>query len=262
MRRLLEFVAMTRFVRFALLALALALPVSAGAQTVRVFAASSLTDAFTVLAQHYQATHPGVHVALDFAASSTLATQILQGAPADIFASANPIQMKRVTDAGLQLGPATPFAGNRLVILTPSGSDLHTFRDLATPGLLLVLAAPQVPAGHYADEMLAAAARSYGAAFVAAVRSNVVSREPNVRQTAAKVALGAADAAIVYATDARGLTGTRSVIIPAALQPTIVYPLVALKSGGQTRAAQAFRAFVLSPAGRAALASYGFTPPP
>ncbi|MEJ2288360.1 MAG: molybdate ABC transporter substrate-binding protein, partial [Deinococcales bacterium] len=141
-------------------------------------------------------------------------------------------------------------------------NSLHTFHDLATPGLLLVLAAPQVPAGHYADEMLAAAAHAYGSAFVEAVRGNVVSREPNVRQTAAKVALGAADAAIVYASDARGLTGTRTVTIPSDLQPTIIYPLVTLTSGGQARAAQAFRDFVLSPAGRAALASYGFTPPP
>ncbi len=262
MWRLLEFVAMTRLVRCVVAALALVLATPAGAQTVRVFAASSLTDAFTALARSYEATHRGVHVALDFAASSTLATQILQGAPADVFASANPIQMKRVTDAGLQLGPPTPFAGNSLVILTPSRSTVRTFDDLARPGLLLVLAAPQVPVGHYADEMLAAAARTYGSAFVDAVRSNVVSREPNVRQTAAKVALGAADAAIVYASDARGLTGVRSVTIPPALQPTIVYPLVVLKSGGQPAAAQAFRDFVLSRPGLAALASYGFAPPP
>ncbi|MEJ2666188.1 MAG: molybdate ABC transporter substrate-binding protein, partial [Deinococcales bacterium] len=225
---------------------------------------SSLTDAFTALAHAYQAAHPGTHVELEFAASSTLATQILQGAPADVFASANVAQMRRVTDAGLQQGPATPFAGNRLAVLVPQHASIHTLADLARPGLLLVLAAPQVPAGHYAELMLDAAAKAagYGPAFARAVRANVVSREPNVRQTAAKVALGAADAAIVYATDARGLGGVRAVPIPAALQPSIVYPLVALRHGGDPAGATAFRAFVLSPAGTAALASYGFTPPP
>lgn len=236
----------------------------AGAQDVTVFAASSLTDAFTALAHAYQAAHPGAHVGLEFAASSTLATQILQGAPADVFASANEVQMKRVTDAGLQQGPATPFAGNRLVVLVAQHSSIRALADLARPGVLLVLAAPQVPAGHYADLMLdtAAKAPAYGSAFARAVRANVVSREPNVRQTAAKVSLGAADAAIVYATDARGLTGVRTVPIPATLQPTIIYPLVALRSGGDPAGAATFRAFVLSPAGTAALAAYGFAPPP
>ena len=253
---------MTRFLRWVVAALLATALASAAAQTVTVFAASSLTDAFTALARSFEAAHPGTRVALDFAASSTLATQILQGAPADVFASANEVQMQRVVDAGLQTGPATPFAGNRLVVVVPAGSDLQTFRDLARPGLLLVLAAPQVPAGHYADLMLDAAARADGAAFVRKVRANIVSREPNVRQTAAKVALGAADAAIVYATDAEGLSNVRSIAIPAALQPTILYPLVTLEGAADPATVRAFRDFVLSPAGRAALASFGFTAPP
>ena len=253
---------MTRFLRWALATLLATAFTAAAAQSVTVFAASSLTDAFTALAHGFEAANPGVHVVLDFAASSTLATQILQGAPADVFASANEVQMQRVTDAGLQAAPPTPFAGNRLVVVVPAGSDLHAFRDLARPGLLLVLAAPQVPAGRYADLMLDAAARAYGADFVRKVRSNIVSREPNVRQTAAKVALGAADAAIVYATDAQGLSSVRSVAIPASLQPAILYPLVTLKGAAAPEAVRAFRAFLLSPAGRAVLAGFGFTAPP
>jgi len=253
---------MTRFLRWALATLLAAALTAAAAQTVTVFAASSLTDAFTALAHSFEAANPSVHVVLDFAASSTLATQILQGAPADVFASANEVQMQRVTEAGLQTGPPTPFAGNRLVVLVPAGSGLRAFRDLARPGLLLVLAAQQVPAGRYADLMFDAAARAYGADFVQKVRSNIVSREPNVRQTAAKVALGAADAAIVYATDADGLSGVRSIGVPASLQPTILYPLVTLKGAAAPAAVRAFRDFVLSPAGRTALAGFGFTAPP
>ena len=253
---------MTRFLRLALATLLAAVLAFAAAQTVTVFAASSLTDAFTALAHGYEAAHPGAHVLLDFAASSTLATQILQGAPADLFASANEVQMQRITDAGLQTGPSTPFAGNRLVVVVPADSDLHAFRDLARPGLLLVLAAPQVPAGHYADLMFDAAARAFGTDFVREVRRNVVSREPNVRQTAAKVALGAADAAIVYATDAHGLSSVRTIAIPASLQPTILYPLVTLKGAAQPAASRAFRDFVLSAVGRTILAGYGFTAPP
>jgi molybdate transport system substrate-binding protein len=253
---------MTRFLRWLQTTLVAATLAFAAAQTVTVFAASSLTDAFTALAHGFEATHPGMRVALDFAASSTLATQILQGAPADVFASANILQMRRVTEAGLEAGPPTPFAGNRLVVVVPSGSDLRTFEQLARPRLLLVLAASQVPAGHYADEMLSAATRVYGAAFVAKVRSNVVSREPNVRQTAAKVSLGAADAAVVYATDALGLSNVRTIAIPAPLQPAIRYPLVTLRGSAHPAAASAFRAYVLSPVGLAALAGYGFAPPP
>lgn len=253
---------MTRFLRWALATLFAAALAPAAAQNVTVFAASSLTDAFTALAHGFEAANPGVHVVLDFAASSTLATQILQGAPADVFASANELQMQRVTDAGLQTGPPTPFAGNRLLVVVPADSDLHAFRDLSRPGLLLVLAAPQVPAGHYADLMLEAAARAYGADFVREVRSNVVSREPNVRQTAAKVALGAADAAIVYATDAHGLPSVRTIAIPAALQPAIRYPLVTLEGAAAPATVQAFHDYVLSPAGRTVLAGYGFTAPP
>ncbi len=253
---------MTRFLRWTASLVLVAAANLALAQGLTVFAASSLTDAFTALAQAFESAHPGVHVTLDFAASSTLATQILQGAPADVFASANPIQMARVTDAGLQAAPPTPFAGNRLVLVTPRGSSVSDLQDLARPGTLLVLAAPQVPAGHYADELLHAAEGVYGTALVERIRANVVSREPNVRQTAAKVALGAADAAIVYATDARGLAGVRTVPLPDALQPAIVYPLVVLRGAGHADLADAFRAFVLSAPGRAALADYGFAPPP
>lgn len=253
---------MTRLLRWTVALLLVAGASGANAQGLTVFAASSLTDAFTALARAFEAAHPGTRVALDFASSSTLATQILQGAPADVFASANRTQVDRIVAAGLQRDAPSAFAGNRLVILTPERSTITSLADLARPGTLLVLAAPQVPAGGYADALLDAAASVYGTAVVDRIRANVVSREPNVRQTAAKVALGAADAAIVYATDARGLRGVRAVALPSALQPVIVYPLILLRGGSHPDEATAFRAFVLSPAGRAALASFGFAPPP
>lgn len=234
----------------------------AAASNVTVFAAASLTDAFADVARAFEAARPGEHVILNFAGSSTLATQILQGAPADVFASANEQQMARVSDADLTASTPRPFVTNRLVVLVPEDSDLSSLADLARPGILLVLAAPEVPAGHYADAMFLAADAVYGAGFRDAVERNVVSREPNVRQAAAKVALGAADAAVVYATDATGLDGVRALPVEDDLQPVVVYPIAPLVDGSAPETGAAFVDFVLSATGRAILQGYGFASPP
>lgn len=261
---LLQSLAMTRrwAARRPLLLALLGLLLAAGAPHARaadvtVFAASSLTDAFTALAHAFERARPGTHVVLNFAASSTLATQVLQGAPADVFASADERQMARVVDAGLVDGPATPFAANRLVVVARPGAGVRDWRDLARPGLQVVLAAPEVPAGRYAERWMQAVDADGAPGFARAVAANVVSREPNVRQTAAKVALGVADAAVVYATDARGLPDVEVVPIPAADQPPILYPIARLR-GAHAAEAAAFVRFVGSDEGRRTLAAYGF----
>ncbi len=208
-----------------------------------VYAAASLREAFTTIARAFEADHPGVKVRLTFAGSQTLAAQIANGAPADVFASASPKNLQ-----GLAYDPKTRrvFATNRLVVLgTPSLRDLSKARRI-------VLAARGVPAGGYARAALAKASRDYGAAWLRAVESRVVSEENDVRAVLTKVRLGEADAGIVYASDAKGA------LIPKAYQPRIEYPVVALT---QKALAKAFVATLVSPAGRKALAARGFGPP-
>jgi len=234
-----------------------------GPGVVTVSAASSLTDAFTELAEAFKAAHPGTEVRLNFAASSALATQIVEGAPVDVFASANEAQMKVVTDAGEAGGPAV-FATNRIVIATP-GDDTRvtSLADLALPGLRLVLGGAEVPVGGYARAAFkgAEASGTLPAGFEAAVLANLASEEANVRAVLAKVELGEADAGIVYATDARGIAGVRTVEIPAEFAAPAVYPIIVLREAEEPVSAQAFVDFVLSDAGQAILAGYGFAPP-
>ncbi len=228
------------------------------AQELAVFAASSLTESFEAVAAAFEA-EQGVEVVLNFAGSSTLSTQILQGAPADVFASADEAQMGMVAEAGLLKGEPQTFAQNRLVVITPAGSAIQTLRDLAEPGVLLVLAGPNVPAGRYALEVLGRLNAVYGADFSARVLANLVSEETNVRQVAAKVGLGEADAALVYATDAAVLSGVDIIEIPAAYNVTARYPIAVLADSGHPELASAFVEFVQT-SGQETLAERGFSP--
>jgi molybdate transport system substrate-binding protein len=233
-----------------------------------VFAASSLTSAFDELSSSFEANHPGVHVLANYASSSTLATQLIEGAQADIFAPANQIQMDKVRAAGRVNGEARIFAANHLVIVTPAdvADPVRSLADLARPGLRLVLALPGVPARDYAEAMLKRAAQSpgYGVDFPQHVLANLISEEQNVRQVTAKVALGEADAAIVYASDLVGQSPAtlRAVEIPAGLNVTALYPIAATADSTQPALAQEFVDFVLSPDGRAILARWGLLAPP
>ena len=233
---------------------------TAAAQELIVFAASSLAEPFEEIAADFQAEHPGVDVLLAFEGSSTLALQILQGAPADVFASANPRQMQRVVEAGLAVGEPRDFAGNRLVVIAAEESDVASVHDLAAEGTLVVLGAPDVPVGAYARQALTLLEAEHGAGFAARVMANVVSEESNVRQAAAKVELGEADAAIVYGTDAATLHGVRVLDIPDTSNVPVSYPIVALERSDHPELARAFVAHVRSAAGWAALAAHGFQP--
>ncbi len=236
--------------------------------TLVVLAAASLTDAFTELGGRYQAAHPGVRVAFNFAGSNQLAEQLAQGAPADVFASANARQMAAVVESGRVVsGTQQTFASNRLIVVLPADNPgrVAALPDLAQPGLKLVLAAAQVPAGQYALDFLDKAGQdpAFPAGFKAAVLQNVVSYEANVRAVYTKVALGEADAGIVYASDASAAAGQiRSLPIPDALNTIAVYPIAPLADGPHAALAQGFVDLVLSAEGQAVLQEHGFLPPP
>lgn len=229
--------------------------------TLTVFAAASLTDAFTELAAAYEVANPGATVLLNFAGSQALRTQIEQGAQADVFASANDRHMQSLVDAGLIDAQAVAdFATNRLVVIVPASNPaaVVTLDDLARPGIKLVLAAADVPVGNYTRQMLANA----GDEFAQAVLANVVSEETNVRVVLNRVVLGEADAGIVYATDARaGGADVLTIDIPDPLNVPASYPLAPLSASRQPDNAARFVDFVLSAEGQAILASYGFGPP-
>lgn len=232
-----------------------------------VFAAASLTDAFKDLGRRFEADHPGVTVAFSFAGSQQLAQQLAEGAPADVFASANSQEMENAVAAGrVAAGAPRTFARNRLVIVAPR-ADPPRIQDpagLADPGLLLVLAAKEVPVGRYTLTFLERADASglYGADYAARVLANVVSYEQNVKSVLNKVALGEADAGVVYTSDVSGEAAGRviQIPIPDALNVAASYPIAALSDGPAPELAQAFVDYVLSAAGQEVLAGYGFLP--
>ncbi|HEY0444768.1 MAG TPA: molybdate ABC transporter substrate-binding protein [Candidatus Limnocylindrales bacterium] len=230
-----------------------------------VFAAASLRDAMTAAATRYDASHPGVHVTASFDSSTALRTQIEQGAPADVFASADTTNPQHLVDAGLAVGPVTSFARNSLVIVVADSSRTRVRdpRDLATPGVRIAAAGPDVPITRYADQVVAGLARlpGYPPDYVAAVSANVVSREDNVRAALAKVELGEADAAIVYETDARSSKATGRVEIPAAANVVATYGAVAVTASRHRAEAAAFVAWLGGAEGTAALAPFGFAAP-
>lgn len=235
-----------------------------GAGTLTVFAAASLADAFEEIALAFEAAHPGVDVVFNFAGSSTLATQLAEGAPADVFASANARQMTAARDAGRIGGQEQIFARNRLVLIVPADNPAHilTLRDLAAPGIQLVLAAPGVPVRDYADAMLdrMAASPLYGGTYRSAVLANLASEEDNVRQVAAKVALGEADAGIVYLSDVTPdiREQVQTLSIPSRFNTLATYPIAVTNDPVDLDLAQAFVNYVLSDEGQAALNSWGF----
>lgn len=229
-----------------------------------VFAAASLTDAYESIADAFEAENPNVEVLYNFGGSSTLATQLVQGAPADIFASANDAQMQVAIDGGRIASEPVTFARNRLVLIVPSGNpaDIGSLRDLANPNIHLILAAPDVPVRTYTDTMLERMANDpdYGDDFRNAVLANLVSEEPNVRQVSAKVALGEADAGIVYLSDVTPDIADEVIALPIAdaFNTIASYPIAITDDTDQPELAQAFIDFVLSDAGQDILASWNF----
>jgi molybdate transport system substrate-binding protein len=218
---------------------------------VTVFAAASLTAAFTDLGKQFESQNPGAKATLNFAASSALANQIVEGGQADVFASADEANMKKVA---AQTNAPKTFARNRLEIVVEKGNpkQIHGLADLAKSGLVVVLCAAHVPCGNFADQALAKAN----------VTVKVASREDNVKAVLTKVQLGEADAGIVYVTDVKsGGDKIEGVEVPDAQNVIATYPIATVKAAKNAAGAQAFVDLVTSAAGSQTLQRYGFLPP-
>jgi molybdate transport system substrate-binding protein len=233
-----------------------------------VFAAASLTDAFNQIATDFQAVNPDTTITFNFAGSQQLAQQLGQGAPADVFASANTRQMEVAIEAGrIASGTQRTFVHNRLAVITPADNpaEINTLQDLTKPSIKLVLAAAEVPVGGYSLDFLAKAAATveYGETYSQTVLSNVVSYEENVRSVLSKVVLGEADAGIVYTSDiALDASQVNRIEIPDELNTIAAYPIAPVSDTGNPDLAKAFIDYVLAPEGQTVLAAYGFIPPP
>jgi molybdate transport system substrate-binding protein len=218
---------------------------------VRVSAAASLTDAFGEVAAAFEALHAGTDVVLNLGGSSALRAQILEGAPVDVFVSANASNMEQIVAAGAVAGEPVVFARNRLQIAVPAGNPgrVSGLEDFARGELLVGLCAEQLPCGELAREALARAG----------VAPAVDTNEPDVRALLTKVELGELDAAITYTTDVASARGrVAGIDVPAAVNVEAAYPIAVLADAPHPRAAALFVAFVTSAAGRAILARHGF----
>ncbi len=231
---------------------------SAGADapsgTLTVFAAASLTDVFTGLGSQFEAEYPDVTVVFSYAASSTLAQQITQGAPADVFASASPTTMQPVMAAGLNAAAPVVFAQNTLQIAVPAGNpgDVTGLADFTDPDLTIALCAEQVPCGDAAVTVFSAAG----------LTPQPDTLEQDVRAALTKVSLGEVDAALVYRTDVLGSgDAVEGIDFPEAGEAVNDYPMTVLSASPNPDAAAAWVEFVRSPTGEAALADAGFALP-
>lgn len=235
-------------------------------ETITVLAASSLTDAFGELEQIFERRYPGVEVRTSFGASSALLVQIQQGAPADVYASADTEKMEAAVRGGLVAGEPETFARNREVVLVPRSNPagIEDFSDLARPGLRLVLAQDEVPAAEYADEILrnAAGDPGYGAEFRRAVLENIRSREADVRAAVNRVVIGDADATFAYASDVTpGIRDkVRVVEIPERFNVVATYPIAVLERTENEKLAREWVEFVTGDEGQRVLEKWGFEP--
>lgn len=231
--------------------------------TLRVFAAASLTDSFNTIAQHYHQAHPTTTITFNFAGSQALEQQMTNGASADIFASADLANMQKANRAGL-VNTSQIFAQNKLVVIIPANNPggITTLKDLAKPGVKIDMAAPSVPAGNYALQILDKMAQSadYTPAYKAAVLQNVVSQEDNVKAVVQKVQLGEVDAGFVYLTDVTAAASQKvtKITIPDSFNVIAQYPIAVTKHTAHSDEAQAFVQYILSADGQTTLASYGF----
>ena len=222
--------------------------------TVTVLAAASLTEVYGDLAARFEKLHPGVTITQSFGGSSALAAQIVQGAPADLFATADESTMKTVTDAGLADGASIVYATNTLTLVVPDSNPAHltTLADLAKPGVKVALCDRTVPCGSAALSLLA----------TEKLTVTPVTLETDVKAVLTKVELDEVDAGLVYVTDARTAGGkVRQIAVPDAANPVNRYPIAVLAGSANKAAARAFERFILSTTGLAALKKAGFGAP-
>ena len=224
--------------------------------TLTVFAATSLTNAFTKLATTYAHDHPGWHVSLSFAGSDALAAQLEQGVHADVYAAASPKYPEQLQGEKL-LGATTNFATNSLVLIVPpdNPAGIASVSDLSK-GATLVVGDPAVPIGSYTETVL-------GNLGIDPSSLNIVSREPTVTPIVQKVELGEADAGFVYVTDALAVGDkVKQIALPVSAQATVVYPIGIVSGSKQAKAAQQWIDLVTSAQGQQVLSGLGFGPAP
>jgi molybdate transport system substrate-binding protein len=235
-------------------------------RTLTVFAPASLTAGLEDLRPSFERQHPGVKVRFNFAGTQTLATQVEQGAPADVFVSADQPHVDQLLRAGRIKAPVV-IARNRLVLIVPRANPAHLVSpfDLSRRGVKLDLAAPSVPAGNYARQALErlGGQPSAPAEFTRLALANVISQEENVEAVVQKVALGEVDAGIVYQSDLQTPNGkrTQAIALPDAVNIINVYPAAVVTGAREPALAQAFLDFLRSPDGQAGLQRFGFEAP-
>ncbi len=239
--------------------------VATASGTLTVFAAASLTESFTEIKSVFEKTNPGVTVQYNFGGSPTLVTQLTQGAPADVFASADQPNMDNAVKGGVIAGTPQTFVKNKLVIIVPkeNKAGITTPKDLAKPGVKFDTAQMSVPVGAYTQTALDNFSKlpEYGPDFKAAVNKNTVSQEDNVKAIVQKVQLGEVDAGVVYATDAQAAKDKLTIIaIPDAQNVIATYPVALVKGAKQAALGQKFVTYLLSADGQAILQKYGFAP--
>ncbi len=229
-----------------------------------MLAASSLTDAFGELARRFEEQNPGVEVRQSFESSTTLLAQIQQGAPADVFASASEEEMDTALEEGLTRGEPEVLVKNREVVMVPKDNPagIEKFRDVAEPGVRLVLAEEGVPAADYALEILGKADEEYGPGFRKDVLANVVSREADVRASVNRVVVGDADATFGYASDFTPDIRDRVevVTIPEGLNIVATYPIAGLQDAKEPELARRWVDLLTSEEGQRVLERWGFEP--
>jgi molybdate transport system substrate-binding protein len=239
-------------------------PAASGGE-LTIYAAASLKAALDEVKATYEATNPGTTLTISTDASSALETQIEQGAPVDVFLSADTRNPQALVDKGLTDGDPVDFAGNQLTIVVPSGNPagITSAADLANPGVKVIAAGDAVPITGYAIQLVAnlAMEAGYPTNFVSAYTANIVSKEDNATAVIAKIELGEGDAGIVYATDARASGKVMTIDLPGAVNVSATYAGVVVRGSKHAAAASSFLHWLAGPDGQAILGGFGFRPP-
>jgi molybdate transport system substrate-binding protein len=230
-----------------------------------IYGAASLKGVLDKVKAAYETANPGSTLTISTDSSATLETQIEQGAPADVFLSADTTNPKKLVDNGLAARAAVTFAGNKLTIIVPTANPagIKTAADLAKTGVKVIAAGDAVPITKYATQLVANLAKEagYPADFAAKYTANIASKEDNVKAIVAKVELGEGDAGIVYVTDAKASTKVTTVDVPQTANAPATYAGVVVKASKNAVAAQAFLTWFAGPDGQAILGTFGFLPP-
>jgi molybdate transport system substrate-binding protein len=231
-----------------------------------IFAAASLKGVLAKAKTAYETANAGTTLTISTDSSSALETQIEQGAPADVFLSADTTNPQKLVDKSLAAGAVTKFAGNLLTVIVPTDNPAYILspKDLANAGVKVIAAGDAVPITKYATLLVGNLAKEsgYPADFVTKYTANIVSKEDNVAAVVAKIELGEGDAGIVYVTDAKASTKVGMIVVPATANVPATYSGVVVKASRNATAAAAFLTWFAGPDGQAILASFGFLPPP